>query len=74
MMYKHGEEYGDGVLWAEEGHGSRSFLLGGRVPLALLEKQIPPIIVYVTVQGLIFINFFYQHCYFTVCFKQRAQK
>ena len=72
MMYKHGEEYGDGVLWAEEGHGSRSFLLGGRVPLALLEKQIPPIIVYVTVQGLIF--FFYQHCYFTVCFKQRAQK
>ena len=69
MMYKHGEEYGDGVLWAEEGHGSRSFLLGGRVPLALLEKQIPPIIVYVTVQGLIYFLPTLFHC-----FKQRARK
>ena len=49
MMFGHGEEYGDGVLWAEEGHGSRSYLLGGRVPMALLEKNKAVILVFFTV-------------------------
>ena len=32
MMHKHGEQYGDGVFWAEQGCGSGYCLLDGRIP------------------------------------------
>ena len=41
MMHLHGEQYGDGVPWAEQGKGSVFFLMNGELPVSATEM--PPI-------------------------------
>ena len=51
MMHRHGEEYGDGVVWAEEGSGSFFHLMEGNVPASILNRpQNSSITVYVKVR------------------------
>ena len=38
--YLHGEEYGDGVPWAEEGQGSFYYLLDGAVPASIMDRPL----------------------------------
>ena len=40
MMHRHGEEYGDGVVWAEEGSGSFYHLMDGNVPVSVLDRPL----------------------------------
>ena len=53
MMHRNGEEYGDGVLWAEEGSGSFFHLMEGNVLASILNgPQNFRITVYVKVRQI----------------------
>ena len=59
MMYRHGEEYGDGVANAEKGKGSQYDMVDSFGPLwcvadKILDKLKPQIIVYFSVNYYIF--------------------
>jgi len=48
MMHMHGEQYGDGVPWAEEGKGSVFFMMDGEIPVNMTKSApFSPILVYV---------------------------
>ena len=50
MMHMHGEQYGDGVPWAEEGQGSVFFLMDGNIPVSIMKgAPYTPIVVFVKV-------------------------
>ena len=40
MMHHHGEKYGDGVAWAEEGEGSFYNLMDGAVPASIMDRPL----------------------------------
>ena len=51
-MYRHGMEYGDGVAGSEDGEGFRYYVLGGRIPPAVMQFKASPIVVAITVSTL----------------------
>ena len=49
MMHKHGEQYADGIEWAEAGQGSIYYLMDGRIPPTLGVMNVAQLIVYINV-------------------------
>ena len=56
MMHNYGEQYGDGVEWAEKGQGSLYYLMNGRLPSSTVSVE--QILVYFTVGFLIIFSSF----------------